>query len=897
MKKQATWACLSYCNQLKVTKIWNYYSLKFLILVVIVITNTPRSLANERQITYTNQWAVEIIGGDAVANEVAETHGFINHGKILEGEDFYFFSHPKLKKRSLRRSDDHHEKLSSHIKVFWAEQQQVKRRVKRDYSDYNPENQPNDGKWAEMWYMLPSTRPSMRIVDAWKAGYSGKDVSVTILDDGIEHDHPDLHANYDAKASTDINDHDDDPQPRLNPSNENRHGTRCAGEVAAIANNGICSIGIAYDAKIGGVRMLDGQVTDAVEAASIGLRPEYIDIYSASWGPDDDGKTVDGPAKMARAAFVNGVKKGRGGKGSIFVWASGNGGRSLDNCNCDGYTDSIYTLSISSATQRSTKPWYSESCSSTLATTYSSGSSGDRQIVTTDLRKGCTSTHTGTSASAPLAAAICALALEANPNLTWRDMQHLVVQTANPDQLIADDWVVNGVNRKVSHAFGYGLMDAYAMVTRARNWTMVPPQRKCTVSVISEKHPSREISSRKVLVVPVEVLQCDDGEEIIERLEHVQAVLTLRNEQRGQLVINLKSAKGTKSQLLGLRRRDYSSKGFSEWAFMTTHSWDEDPQGRWELEIMDKTTHAAYGSLSMFNLTLYGTRHADWHNPPESRTSTTSTTSTTTSTTIKTTTRTTFNSPSQSINSNHRWTSSNGRLSSDSELAKNIAPQPNTLRGCAVSLVSGEGCMVCRMTDFLDPVKKVCLDACPDGHYVALETYSKSGEKLASAQPRDTVEREEVPVSYDGYVCRKCAIFCHKCVGPKVSDCVQCVAGANMEPYDSSCTLKEDRLSTSKEESTVVSPGSGYETYTFMFIALIVMLLLAVTIVGGILLCQSRKSRIAEYKYLPTGDGSINRTYLDSEEFNEYHDDDATEHASTETNLTQHGYHAIPSKS
>ena len=83
MKKQATWACLSYCNQLKVTKIWNYYSLKFLILVVIVITNTPRSLANERQITYTNQWAVEIIGGDAVANEVAETHGFINHGKVI----------------------------------------------------------------------------------------------------------------------------------------------------------------------------------------------------------------------------------------------------------------------------------------------------------------------------------------------------------------------------------------------------------------------------------------------------------------------------------------------------------------------------------------------------------------------------------------------------------------------------------------------------------------------------------------------------------------------------------------------------------------------------------------------------------------------------------------------
>lgn len=31
-----------------------------------------------------------------------------------------------------------------------------------------------------------------------------------------------------------------------------RHGTRCAGEVAAAANNGVCGVGVAYDAKVGG---------------------------------------------------------------------------------------------------------------------------------------------------------------------------------------------------------------------------------------------------------------------------------------------------------------------------------------------------------------------------------------------------------------------------------------------------------------------------------------------------------------------------------------------------------------------------------------------------------------------------------------------------------------------
>ena len=56
--------------------------------------------------------------------------------------------------------------------------------------------------------------------------------------------------NYDHLASTDINGNDDDPTPRDN--GDNKHGTRCAGEVAAVAFNEYCGVGVAYNASIGG---------------------------------------------------------------------------------------------------------------------------------------------------------------------------------------------------------------------------------------------------------------------------------------------------------------------------------------------------------------------------------------------------------------------------------------------------------------------------------------------------------------------------------------------------------------------------------------------------------------------------------------------------------------------
>lgn len=253
---------------------------------------------------YTNTWALHIEGGEAVARSLARKHGFIYVDQIMP--DYYAFQHRKVAKRSIYPSSYHHRSIVQEANVKWLEQQVVKKRVKRDRyytSSQNFNRNFNDPKWKDMWYLKRGSGLDMNVMGAWEQGVTGKRVVVTILDDGIEKDHPDLMDNYDPDASFDVNSHDKDPQPHYDYTNENRHGTRCAGEVAAKANNNVCGVGVAYNARIGGVRMLDGDVTDSVEAQSLSLRNNHIDIYSASWGPDDDGRTVDGPATLARKAL------------------------------------------------------------------------------------------------------------------------------------------------------------------------------------------------------------------------------------------------------------------------------------------------------------------------------------------------------------------------------------------------------------------------------------------------------------------------------------------------------------------------------------------------------------------------------------------------------------------
>jgi kexin len=154
---------------------------------------------------------------------------------------------------------------------------------------------------------------------------------------------------------------------------DDRHGTRCAGEIAA-AKNDACGVGIAYDSKVAGLRILSAPITDVDESAAINYGYQENAIYSCSWGPPDTGRAMAGPNLMIQKAVLNGINKGRGGKGSIFVFASGNGAASGDACNFDGYTNSIYSVTVGAIDHNGLHPSYSESCAAVMVVAYSSGS-------------------------------------------------------------------------------------------------------------------------------------------------------------------------------------------------------------------------------------------------------------------------------------------------------------------------------------------------------------------------------------------------------------------------------------------------------------------------------------------------------------------------------------------
>uniref|UniRef100_G1MWF9 Proprotein convertase subtilisin/kexin type 7 n=1 Tax=Meleagris gallopavo TaxID=9103 RepID=G1MWF9_MELGA len=541
------------------------------------------------------------------AEQLAQTAGLVNMGRIGELKGHYLFSyrpdsHPAPEPEAIRRSVD--TLFAQHDSVRWHSEQKLLKRSKRSLHF-------NDPKYPQQWHLNNRKSPGkdINVTGVWERNVTGRGVTVVVVDDGVEHTIKDIQPNYSPEGSYDLNSNDPDPMPHPDEENGNHHGTRCAGEIAAVPNNSFCTVGVAYGSRIAGIRVLDGPLTDSMEAIAFNKHYQINDIYSCSWGPDDDGKTVDGPHQLGKAALQHGVIAGRRGFGSIFVVASGNGGQHNDNCNYDGYANSIYTVTIGAVDEMGSMPFYAEECASMLAVTFSGGDKMMRSIVTTDwdLQKGtgCTEGHTGTSAAAPLAAGMIALMLQVRPCLTWRDVQHIIVFTATKYEDRHAKWDVNRAGFSHSHQHGFGLLNAWRLVNAAKIWESVPYLASYVSPVLKE--------GRSIPLLPQEleatwnVTTTDLQLSGMRTLEHVAVTVTITHPRRGNLEIRLFCPSGMMSLIGTTRSMDSDPNGFADWTFSTVRCWGEEAQGTYRLVIRDTgDENLRPGTLKQWQLTLYG---------------------------------------------------------------------------------------------------------------------------------------------------------------------------------------------------------------------------------------------------------------------------------------------------
>ena len=107
-----------------------------------------------------------------------------------------------------------------------------------------------DPEYPKQWHLHNSrhAHADCNVTGVWANNITGKGVIVAVVDDGVQWNHPDLAMNYAPEGSFDLNANDDDPMPEYDSREENKHGTRCAGEIAA-APNDICGVGVSFGAK------------------------------------------------------------------------------------------------------------------------------------------------------------------------------------------------------------------------------------------------------------------------------------------------------------------------------------------------------------------------------------------------------------------------------------------------------------------------------------------------------------------------------------------------------------------------------------------------------------------------------------------------------------------------
>lgn len=491
--------------------------------------------------------------------------------------------------------------------------------------DYMSNNGP-DPLFAYQWHLKNNgdtsgaiTGADARVESVWNQNITGAGVNLVVVDDGVDLRHEDLNRNINNQLNIDFT---NQLPNQVNgtatcDSGNACHGTAVAGVAGAVRNNGKGGTGAAPGVKLSGRNLLLSSNFNTNMITALTEQTSEIHISNNSWGAPDYTGDINGSLGSTnwKNAIEYGLSSGRNGKGTLYFWAAGNGGGKLnpslpeqDNSNYDSQANFYGVLAIAALGNDDTRASYSERGANLWVSAHSEGDTKTK-IVTTDISgsagynfksdtnpfgTGFTENYTnlfnGTSSATPLAAGVTALVLEANPNLTWRDVKLILAKSARKVQPTDTDWITNGAGIPFNDKYGFGAIDAESAVALAKSWTNLGSE---VTPALGTSSPGTIINGTSGVAVDSTINLSGTG---IGKIEFVEITLSVDSgaTSSGDLRVALTSPSGKVVQLASERLCFNTSTGnfaycsdYSNWRFGVSAFLDEPANGNWKLTIRD----------------------------------------------------------------------------------------------------------------------------------------------------------------------------------------------------------------------------------------------------------------------------------------------------------------------
>ena len=326
--------------------------------------------------------------------------------------------------------------------------------------------------------------PDFNIREAW-ASATGKGIIIGIVDDGIDLTHTELHSQGVEKFHYNFT--------TMQPEGESEnilqsHGTIVSGIAVAKLNNKKGIAGVSPDAKFAShiVWDIDDNFGNEIQVANMfRFRNNDIQIQNHSWGSSSI-EQLDVP-EIQLEAINSAIENGRNGKGVLMIRVAGNERSSDWSAHDDGYSNDPRVVTVGAVGYDGKVAGFSNVGACVLCSGLVGQDSKNNPVYSTDrmgeygwndissaddpevgsyyaIERG------GNSFSAPQIAGLVALILEANSDLTYRDVQQVLLHSSRHYNFSDPFLKPNAAGYRFSINTGFGVPDASIAVRLAKSW-------------------------------------------------------------------------------------------------------------------------------------------------------------------------------------------------------------------------------------------------------------------------------------------------------------------------------------------------------------------------------------------------------------------------------------------